>query len=250
MTALLTLPLRHFVTASILLHANHGPERSEWLRLQCLCKSVCNHVFGWYVGDRNFLISTFSRIQWCLTSMCFLRRWNSGFAVSRMAPLLSAFRLTGWLDSLYPKAAKNRAIHKASFSASVVAIYSSSVEERATVACCFDWWDTGPPKRRKTHPPVDLRPSLSPAQWKSVNLTSSSSESDLNVIPNSKVPAKYRKIWTTKLQWMGPGFAQYRLRTLTEYEMSGRVCTECHIREPIADWYHLIVARSACCSDG
>ena len=44
-------------------------------------------------------------------------------------------------------------------------------------------------------------------------------------------------------------FAQYRLRTLIEYEMLGRVFTEEQIIELIADWYQFIVARSACCSD-
>lgn len=37
--------------------------------------------------------------------------------------------------------------------------------------------------------------------------------SDLNVIPNSKVQAKYQKILTTKFQYIGPEFYQYRLKT-------------------------------------
>ncbi len=162
------------------------------------------------------LDSTFSRIRWCSTSICFVRRWNSGFAVSRIAPLLSAISPTGWLRSLYSRAVENLAIYQAFFPASVIAIYSVSIEERATVACCFDWWDTGPPERRKANPPVDFRPSLSSAQLESVYLTSSSFASNLNVIPSSQVPAKYRKIWVTQLQFIRPAFAQYRLITLTE----------------------------------
>ena len=144
-----------------------------------------------------------------------MRQWNSGFAVSKMAPLLLALRLTSWSGNLYSRAAKNRAIYKASFPASVVAIYSASVKERATIACCFDWWDTGLPDTRKAYPPVDLCQSLSPAQSESVYPTSLSIVLDRNVMPKFKVPAKYRKIWVTRLQFMGPEFAQYRLRTPT-----------------------------------
>lgn len=52
---------------------------------------------------------------------------------------LSAFKLTSWLGSLYPRMAKNWAIYKAFFLAFIVAIYSVSVEKRVTVACYFDW---------------------------------------------------------------------------------------------------------------
>lgn len=157
--------------------------------------------------------STFFRIQWYCTLTCFARWWNSRFVVIRITPLLSALWLTGWLDSLYPRVVKNCAIHKACFSASVVAIYSVSGEERAIAACCFDGWDTGPPNRRKPYLPVDFCLSLIPARSESVYPTSSSVGFDRNVIPSSKVPAGYRKIWITKLQCMEPWFAQYLLRT-------------------------------------
>ena len=58
--------------------------------------------------------------------------------MNKMTPLLSVLWPTGWPGSLYSRETKNQLIHKASFSASILAIYSSPVEDRATVACCFD----------------------------------------------------------------------------------------------------------------
>lgn len=78
--------------------------------------------------------------------------------MSRKVPLLSAFRLTGWPSSLYPKMTKNRAIYKVSFLASVVAIYSALIEEKTTVGCYFDWWGINSRERRKTYPLVNLCP--------------------------------------------------------------------------------------------
>ncbi len=89
--------------------------------------------------------STFSLIQYHRTSICFVFRWNSEFSVNEIASLLSARRSTGWLRSRNPREVKNCEIHRASFSASVVAIYSASVDDKATVLCNFNWWDKGPP---------------------------------------------------------------------------------------------------------
>lgn len=75
--------------------------------------------------------------------------WNTGFVMGKIAPPLSALRLTCWLSNLYSRAIKNQAIHKASFPTFVIAINSVSFEKRATVSCCFDWWDTDPLEKRK-----------------------------------------------------------------------------------------------------
>ncbi len=174
--------------------------------------------------------SIFFQIQWRCTSICLVRWWNWGFTVSKIAPLLLVFRLNSWPGSLYPTAAKNWSNYKASFSASVIAIYSISVEDRVTVTCCFDWWDTNPAERRKKYPPFDLHSSLSPVQSESVCPNSSSVIFDLKVIPSSYVQAKYWKIPITKLQFIGLGFVQYRIRNPTESEISSRVCTAGHIR--------------------
>lgn len=148
--------------------------------------------------------SIFFLIKWCRPSIGFVRRWNSGLAMSKMSPLLSAIRPIGWPSSLYPSAAKNLPIHKATFSASVVAMYFASEKKRATVACSFNWYDTGSPERRKAFPHVDFSLSLGPARSESVYRTSLSVALDWNGIPSSKVPANYRKVSTTKLQCMGP----------------------------------------------
>lgn len=111
-----------------------------------------------------------------------------------MAPLLLALKQIGWLDSLYPRAAKNWVIHKAFFLAFVMAIYSASVKKRATVGCYFNWWDIGPLKRKKVYPSINLCPSLSLAQSESIYPTSIFVISDLNLIFNSNVSAKYQKI--------------------------------------------------------
>ncbi len=107
--------------------------------------------------------STFSRIQCQRTLMCFVFRWNSGFSVSEIVPLLSVHRSICWLGSRNPREVKNREIHKASFPASVFAIYSASVDDKAKVLCNFDWWDKSPPDKINIHPPVVFRPSINPA---------------------------------------------------------------------------------------
>lgn len=85
-------------------------------------------------------------------------------AVSKIALLLLTFILIGWLGNLYLKTARNWPTYKTSFLASIVAIYSALVEDRVTIAYCFDWWKTALPKRKKVYLPIDLRPSLSSAQ--------------------------------------------------------------------------------------
>ena len=58
--------------------------------------------------------------------------------ISIIPPWLSAFKLTGWSESLYPRAIKN-CDSQSLFSASVVAIYSTWVEEGTIVADYFVW---------------------------------------------------------------------------------------------------------------
>ncbi len=88
--------------------------------------------------------------------MFFVLRWNSGFYVREIAPLLSKRRLTGKVGNRKPRAVKNRETHKASFSALQAAMYSASVEDNATVFWDFDWWGKGPPDSINIYPPVDF----------------------------------------------------------------------------------------------
>ena len=94
-------------------------------------------------------LPTLSQIQCQRTSMCFIFWWNSGLSVSEIAPLLSARRSTGWLGRGDPRQATNRATHKAFFPSSVVTMYSTSVDDNATVLCNFDWWDKSQPDSMK-----------------------------------------------------------------------------------------------------
>lgn len=123
-----------------------------------------------------------------------------------MASLLLALKVTGLSGSLYLRVAKNWAIHKAFFLAFVVAIYLALVKERVTIICCFDWCNTSLIESKKAYPPVDYCPSLSLAQLNFVYLTNSFVVSNLNVISNYKLSAKYWKIWVIKVQYIGLGF--------------------------------------------
>ena len=55
----------------------------------------------------------------------------------------------------------------ASFAASVRAIYSALVDEKATVGCLFEHQLIGPPLSIKMKPEVDFQLFLSPAQSES-----------------------------------------------------------------------------------
>lgn len=61
----------------------------------------------------------------------------------------------------------NSRIHVASFAASVNAIYSALVDDRATVGYLLEHQLTGPPFSMKIKPEVDFRLSKSPAQFES-----------------------------------------------------------------------------------
>lgn len=93
--------------------------------------------------------STFSRVQCQRTSISFVFGRNSGFSVSAIALLLHAYNLTGWPGRRNARQAKNWAAYNASFLASVVAIYSTSVDDKATVLRSFDWCDRSPPDKHK-----------------------------------------------------------------------------------------------------
>ena len=43
--------------------------------------------------------ATYSRIKWCLTSICFVRWWNSGFSAKFNEPWLSLYRRTDLISA-------------------------------------------------------------------------------------------------------------------------------------------------------
>lgn len=77
---------------------------------------------------------------------------------------MRACRWSGWrgLNSV-----SSRRSHVASFAASVRAMYSASVDDKATMGCLLEHQLTGPPLSMKMKPEVDFQLSLSPAQSKS-----------------------------------------------------------------------------------
>ena len=80
--------------------------------------------------------------------MCFERSWNLGFLVSAMQDWLSQCRILA-PGCGKPKSDNSWRSHSSSFVAEAVAMYSDSVEERATVGCFRLCQEMAPPPRRK-----------------------------------------------------------------------------------------------------
>lgn len=80
-----------------------------------------------------------------LTSMCFVRESYIGFSVNELAPLLSPSRIVGLRGD--PISRINAVIHCDSFAASVAAINSASVDDKAKMSYFFDRQEIGPPKK-------------------------------------------------------------------------------------------------------
>lgn len=91
--------------------------------------------------------------------------------MNRIVFLLSALRLTGWSGSLYPRAAKNQAIHKVFLSIFMMVICSALCESKAMAGYYFNWWDTDALEKKKAYLLLDFRLSLSPIQSESVYST-------------------------------------------------------------------------------
>lgn len=108
--------------------------------------------------------------------------------------MLLAFKLIGWLDSLYLEAVINWITHKAFFLAFIIVMYLALVQDRITIAYYFDWWDISPYKKIKVYLLIKLFPSLSLAQSELIYLTSLFVETALNLILRFKVSAKYQNI--------------------------------------------------------
>lgn len=66
-----------------------------------------------------------------------------------------------------PSSVRRRQSQVASLAAKVRAMYSASVEDSGTVACCLERQLTGPPFSMNINPEVDLLLVLSPAQSES-----------------------------------------------------------------------------------
>ena len=124
--------------------------------------------------------------------------------------LMSACYLSGCRRLSLVRKSRN---HVTSLAANVRAIYSAFVDDSATVDCLFEHQLTGPLFSMNIKPDVDFWLSLSPAQSESEYPWTQSSFSPPYVIPWSRKPLRYQKIFLTALVCWWEGFFAKRLAT-------------------------------------
>ena len=136
------------------------------LNLSLVSALVSTSASWWEVGIGFNSTSpdlTRSCTKWCWMSMCFVLAWCMGFLASPIHLWLSLWitvaPFCGW-----PMSASKHRSQMASFVACVAAMYSASVEDRATVTCHLDDQLTGHPLTRNVYPVVDLWSLWSPPQ--------------------------------------------------------------------------------------
>lgn len=196
--------------------------------------------------------------------MCFVLAWKTGLWASAREPWLSPFSETVgsplprsrflrslsmacthkflletlisacyWSASNTPSFVKRSRRHVASLAARVSAIYSASVEDRATVACFLEHQLIGPPFSIKIKPDVDFRLSLSPAQSESEYPSIFSSSLPPYVMPQCFDPLRYLRIVLTASVCWWLGFLAKRLTNDIAKAMSGLVSTMENIIDPV-----------------
>ena len=119
----------------------------------------------WIFSNSNDYCSTTSLNQWYLTSMCFKREWYTEFLLKSIALWLS--QLTTYPSCFKPNSWSNRFNQSISLPASLAAIYSTLVVDKATHFCNLDYHDTAPPAKVNKYTDVDFLPSRSLAQFTS-----------------------------------------------------------------------------------
>jgi len=98
------------------------------------------NLMGWFFSA--------SRMKWYLMSICLVLEWWTGLCANFAAPWLSFHIVTLALE-LNPSSFKKLIRWMASFVTSVIAIYSASVDESATVRCFLDSQEIAAPPRIK-----------------------------------------------------------------------------------------------------
>ena len=107
-------------------------------------------------------VSTHSLMKWCQISICFVRSCWIGFLASFRADWLSIRISCAVLVGCNSQISLNNLCSQiASLHASVLAIYSASVEDSATVGCFLDFHVMAALTSIKTYPVVDLRVEIS-----------------------------------------------------------------------------------------
>jgi len=135
-----------------------------------------------------------SRIQKYRVSMCFDRLWNSGFVASLTAPMLSHFK-TG-TSLLAARSLKSLFSQIRSLAASLAAIISASVVDRAIHFCVWLRQVMAPPANLQTTPDVERRVSTSCAEFALLNDFSLLGPSLRYRVPSFRVPYRYQNFLT------------------------------------------------------
>ncbi len=95
---------------------------------------------------------------------------------------------------IYPNSFMNFVIHMASLVAYVLAMYSTSVVDKAIMDCCLLLQKIVPFQIMNTNHVVDFLSSRPPTQFESQYLTKSWGDNPLKHNLNSKMPCKYQKM--------------------------------------------------------
>ena len=119
---------------------------------------------------------------------------------------------------------------------SLIAIYSASVEDKATVFCFLLTQDTAPPASNIANPVTDLHDILSPAQSASANAINPSFNAPLYVIFALRVQETYWTIYNAHYICSSEGFAENCNMLITAYAISGLVPSARYNKDPIIDW--------------
>ncbi len=88
--------------------------------------------------------SNFSQMKWCCMSMCFVQEWWVGFFASAMHPWLSHMMVVA-PTCTSPTSAINFLNHMASLVHWLVAMYSTSVVDKAIVGCLLQFHEKDQP---------------------------------------------------------------------------------------------------------
>src|SRR5258708_5438172 len=142
-----------------------------------------------------------------------------GLWARRLVTRLSMYNL---VDPDIPSWSLQRSRHSQtnSFEALAATIYSTCVEDVATVVCCFDAQEMAPPAYKKAYPEIEQQLRQSLAQSTSVYPTSSDSPI-VYMMPRLGHPARYHIICLTLLMWSGLNVAANGERDLIVAHMSG-----------------------------
>ena len=139
--------------------------RSRWKFSldKALVKISANWSWEEMKKGRRRLARKASRMMWYWTSICLVRRWNSGFLMRRRALWLLVNSGVGEVGAL-PRLVSKRRCQIISLVAEEAAKYSASVVLLAQLACMWEAQKTGPWLTKRMYSERDFRSSRSMAK--------------------------------------------------------------------------------------